>query len=148
MRAALEGGASIQLRKFCVFRWPHSPASPADFPNTKLVAYTSPFCSYLPEVAADQGWDQASAIESLIRKAGYHGRITPSLLQQIRCTRYQSSKARVSFDEYLAAKRADEGGVGGDSPTIDGSFAGAGLDLHHGVGRARDSSPTSNCVVS
>jgi AMMECR1 len=103
--------------------------------------------SYLPEVAADQGWDQATAIESLVRKAGFHGRITPSLLQQIRCTRYQSSKARASFDEYLAVRRPDEGRVGDSSASSD-SFAGTGFDLHQGIGRARGSSPTTNCVVS
>jgi AMMECR1 len=103
--------------------------------------------SYLPEVAADQGWDQAAAIESLVRKAGFHGRITPSLLQQIRCTRYQSSKARVSFDEYLAMRSPDDGRVD-DCSTNDGSVAGTGFDLHQGIGRARGSPPTSNCVVS
>ena len=57
--------------------------------------------TYLPEVALEQGWDQVAAVASLIRKAGYTHDITPSLLQNIHCTRYQSSKVRLTFDEYL-----------------------------------------------
>jgi len=57
--------------------------------------------TFLPEVAAQQGWDQRKAVDSLIRKAGYKGHITEGLLRKIRCTRYQSSKHKVTFDEYL-----------------------------------------------
>jgi AMME syndrome candidate gene 1 protein len=57
--------------------------------------------TYLPEVAAQQGWDQSQTIESLIQKAGYHGTVDADLLKTIHCTRYQSSKCQVTFDEYV-----------------------------------------------
>jgi uncharacterized protein (TIGR00296 family) len=64
--------------------------------------------TYLPEVARDQNWDQRTAVESLIRKAGYNGHMTDELLRKIHCTRYQSSKHRVTFDEYLLARRGHD----------------------------------------
>jgi uncharacterized protein (TIGR00296 family) len=57
--------------------------------------------TFLPEVAKNQGWDQRKTVSSLIRKAGYQGTITDSLLKRIRCTRYQSSKHKVTFEEYV-----------------------------------------------
>jgi uncharacterized protein (TIGR00296 family) len=63
--------------------------------------------TYLPEVASEQGWDQVVAVSSLIRKAGYHGSITEDLLQKIQCTRYQSSKQKVTFDEYMQCRGHD-----------------------------------------
>mmetsp|Transcript_23014 Transcript_23014/g.33670 ORF Transcript_23014/g.33670 Transcript_23014/m.33670 type:complete len:202 (-) Transcript_23014:236-841(-) len=62
--------------------------------------------TYLPEVASEQGWNQEQAIESLVRKAGYKGRVTPTLLQSISLTRYQSSKERLSHTEYLQLQGA------------------------------------------
>lgn len=64
--------------------------------------------SYLPEVASDQGWDQKTAVDSLIRKAGFRGHVDEELLSKIECTRYQSSKHRVTFAEYLAERGHDE----------------------------------------
>jgi uncharacterized protein (TIGR00296 family) len=57
--------------------------------------------TYLPEVAKEQDWDQETTINSLIRKAGYQGSVTEDLLKLIQCTRYQSSKVRVTYDEYV-----------------------------------------------
>ena len=57
--------------------------------------------TYLPEVAKEQGWTIPQAVESLIQKAGYRGKVSKELLRSIRCTRYQSSKCRVTFNEYL-----------------------------------------------
>lgn len=56
--------------------------------------------TFLPEVAAQQGWDTGETIRQLIRKSGYLGDVDDSLLQSIECTRYQSSKATVTFEEY------------------------------------------------
>ena len=102
--------------------------------------------SYLPEVAADQGWDQAAAIESLLRKAGFHGRITPALLQQLQCTRYQSSKTRVTFDEYLQVR--------GDSlqrwlslATGDANESSGRLGSQHGR-RDGNHGRDSTCIIS
>lgn len=60
--------------------------------------------TFLPEVAKEQSWSQKEAVLSLIRKAGYRGRITNDLLSQIQCTRYQSSKYRISYQEYIAER--------------------------------------------
>jgi uncharacterized protein (TIGR00296 family) len=57
--------------------------------------------TYLPEVAKEQGWDQRKAVESLIRKAGWIGAVTDAMIKSIACTRYQSSKLRMTFDEYV-----------------------------------------------
>lgn len=51
------------------------------------------------------GWTQREAIESLIRKAGYRDRITDALLDSIALTRYQSSKCKLSYDEYVALRQ-------------------------------------------
>mmetsp|Transcript_11852 Transcript_11852/g.30059 ORF Transcript_11852/g.30059 Transcript_11852/m.30059 type:complete len:246 (-) Transcript_11852:593-1330(-) len=60
--------------------------------------------TFLPEVAKQQGWDHAQTIDSLIRKAGYNGSISPQLLNGIKCTRYQSSKCPVTYGEYVNVK--------------------------------------------
>lgn len=60
--------------------------------------------TYLPEVAYEQRWNQEDAVISLIRKAGYRGSITDELLEQIECTRYQSSKFRTTYQDYVATK--------------------------------------------
>ena len=63
--------------------------------------------TYLPEVAKEQGWTQQQTIKSLVRKAGYTGTIPSSnddfFLNHlnIKCTRYQSSKDRVTFDDFI-----------------------------------------------
>lgn len=60
--------------------------------------------TYLPEVAYEQQWSQEDAVISLIRKAGYHGSITEELLVRIECTRYQSSKFRATYQDYVMTK--------------------------------------------
>lgn len=72
----------------------------ADTPHTRRYSAT-----YLPEVAAEQGWDSRQALESLIRKAGYNGQITDELLGRIKCTRYQSSKCAVDFRDYCQVRQ-------------------------------------------
>jgi AMME syndrome candidate gene 1 protein len=90
--------------------------------------------TYLPEVAIDQGWDQPTTVNSLIRKAGYRGTITDTMKDDIQCTRYQSSKHRVSFDEYIESTGLDVSQVFGN--------ASQKLQLADG------SDGGSNCVVS
>ena len=60
--------------------------------------------TFLPEVAKQQGWDHAETISSLVRKAGFNGIISPELLKNIQCTRYQSSKCQQTFEEYVNSK--------------------------------------------
>eukprot|EP00638_Chattonella_subsalsa_P006895 CAMPEP_0117745754 /NCGR_PEP_ID=MMETSP0947-20121206/7548_1 /TAXON_ID=44440 /ORGANISM="Chattonella subsalsa, Strain CCMP2191" /LENGTH=202 /DNA_ID=CAMNT_0005562965 /DNA_START=168 /DNA_END=776 /DNA_ORIENTATION=+ len=56
--------------------------------------------TYLPEVASEQGWTQFEAVNSLIRKAGYQGRINEALLDSLEVTRYQSSKYKLDYGDY------------------------------------------------
>jgi len=63
--------------------------------------------TYLPEVPLEQGWTQEEAVESLVRKAGFRGEVCANLLRKISCTRYQSSKHRLTFEEYVATSGGD-----------------------------------------
>lgn len=63
--------------------------------------------TYLPEVASEQGWDQVKTVKSLIRKAGYHKSVDDALLEKIQCTRYQSSKQKLTYDEYVQQRDED-----------------------------------------
>lgn len=63
--------------------------------------------TYLPEVTLEQGWDQEESINSLVQKAGFRGDINKALINKIKCTRYQSSKMRMSYQEYVAASGSD-----------------------------------------
>ncbi|KAI8813035.1 ammecr1 protein [Cladochytrium replicatum] len=60
--------------------------------------------TYLPEVAEEQGWTKEEAIDSLLRKGGYKGKISNSVRESIVLTRYQSAKSKLSHSEYLAWK--------------------------------------------
>lgn len=62
--------------------------------------------TFLPEVAREQGWSHEETIEELVHKSGYRGAITTQLKQRIRMTRYQSEKASLTYDAYVAL-RAD-----------------------------------------
>ncbi|KRW98318.1 AMMECR1 domain [Pseudocohnilembus persalinus] len=59
--------------------------------------------TYLPEVAAEQEWTQEEAIKSLVRKAGYRGNYK-NVLSSINLTTYQSSKCKLSYEEYTKIK--------------------------------------------
>ncbi|KNZ47633.1 hypothetical protein VP01_626g9 [Puccinia sorghi] len=56
--------------------------------------------TYLPDVAADQGWTKVEAIDSAIRKAGWKGPITPALRSSLMIERYQSSKYTATYQEW------------------------------------------------
>ncbi|XP_057424377.1 uncharacterized protein At2g38710 [Lotus japonicus] len=58
--------------------------------------------TYLPEVAAHEGWTKLEAIDSLIRKAGYNGPITDAVRKRIQLTRYQSSLFTMQYGEYVS----------------------------------------------
>ncbi|KAF9561369.1 AMME syndrome candidate protein 1 protein [Mortierella alpina] len=60
--------------------------------------------TYLPEVAKEQGWTKQKAIDSLLRKGGYRGTITQDFLDAVILTRYQSKKAKASYQEYLETR--------------------------------------------
>lgn len=55
--------------------------------------------TYLPEVMKEQGWTKQEAIESLLRKGGYRGRITEEFcLNSVVLTRYQSEKCEITYE--------------------------------------------------
>mmetsp|Transcript_5186 Transcript_5186/g.11923 ORF Transcript_5186/g.11923 Transcript_5186/m.11923 type:complete len:216 (-) Transcript_5186:342-989(-) len=64
--------------------------------------------TYLPFVAAEQGWNHLETMDSLIRKSGYEGHVTERLRQALKITRFQGSKQSVTFDDYKL-KRMQEG---------------------------------------
>lgn len=53
------------------------------------------------------GWDKIETIDSLLRKGGFRGHITPDVRESIKLTRYQSSETHLPYDEYreLADRR-------------------------------------------
>ena len=55
--------------------------------------------TYLPEIAEREGWSKLEAIESLVRKSGWDGVVTPSTLV---CTRYQSTLSSMTYSTYTA----------------------------------------------
>lgn len=46
------------------------------------------------------GWDQIQTIDSLLRKGGYRGHISPEVRESIKLTRYQSSETHMTYGEY------------------------------------------------
>jgi len=56
--------------------------------------------TYLPEIAAEQGWTKVETIDSLLRKGGYKGVITEKVRGTIKLTRYQSSKISLPYAEW------------------------------------------------
>ncbi|KAL3680830.1 hypothetical protein R1sor_023786 [Riccia sorocarpa] len=67
--------------------------------------------TYLPEVAAQEGWTKQESVDSLVRKAGYMGPITESLRRRFRITRYQSSLYTMHYSDYLAYVKRTRGVV-------------------------------------
>ncbi|GLT57038.1 hypothetical protein SLA2020_300410 [Shorea laevis] len=65
--------------------------------------------TYLPEIAAHEGWTKVEAIDSLMRKAGYNGAITELLRKRIKLTRYQSTIFTMPYGDYISYVRATRG---------------------------------------
>lgn len=61
--------------------------------------------TYLPQVATEQGWDQTETIDSLLRKGGYRGNITPEVRRSIKLTRYQSQEIHMTYQDYRDLQR-------------------------------------------
>eukprot|EP00760_Papus_ankaliazontas_P005369 PhM_4_TR12523/c0_g1_i2/m.105993 len=58
--------------------------------------------TYLPSVMTEQGWDHRQTIDSLVRKAGYRGRVDDALTRTIQTTRFVGSKFELSYSDYVA----------------------------------------------
>lgn len=67
--------------------------------------------TYLPEVAAHEGWTKIEAIDSLMRKAGYNGSITEALRKRLHITRYQSTLFTMHFNDYVSYVKETRGAV-------------------------------------
>lgn len=61
--------------------------------------------TFLPHIAAEQRWSKRETLEQLIKKAGYNRCISDELQDSIELTRYQSSTAIMSYNEYFQRKK-------------------------------------------
>ncbi|DBA95787.1 hypothetical protein WJX77_002866 [Trebouxia sp. C0004] len=59
--------------------------------------------TYLPEIAAAEGWTKQGTIDSLVRKAGFNGHVSHGLREGLTITKYQSTAYMMTHTEYLAA---------------------------------------------
>jgi AMME syndrome candidate gene 1 protein len=64
--------------------------------------------TYLPEIAQREGWSRRETMESLLRKAGFKGRVGEALLLSIVLTRYQSSKGSCTYADYVNAGAVED----------------------------------------
>lgn len=46
------------------------------------------------------GWDRIQTIDSLLRKGGFKGVVTPEVRRGVKLVRYRSEKVSVSWQEY------------------------------------------------
>ena len=101
--------------------------------------------TYLPEVAYEQQWSQKEAILSLVRKSGYRGVITDELLSNIHCTRYQSSKYQLSYQEYVYyATNRNQGDDGSIMDPLQNIMTAAAVDEAMRQSRMKSSRPCVN----
>ena len=55
--------------------------------------------TFLPEVAGEQGWDQRTTLEYLVRKAGFRGGFE-AVKDKMNVRTYESLKVKLSYEEY------------------------------------------------
>ena len=60
------------------------------------------FTTFYLSSLATTGWDKVQTIDSLLRKGGFKGTVTPEVRRGIRLVRYQSEKITVAYADYLA----------------------------------------------
>ena len=53
--------------------------------------------TFLPEVAAHEGWSRQQTVDALVRKAGFAGPLTPALRSALRLVRYRSSACTLTY---------------------------------------------------
>eukprot|EP01024_Parvocaulis_polyphysoides_P045414 TRINITY_DN42529_c0_g2_i1.p1 TRINITY_DN42529_c0_g2~~TRINITY_DN42529_c0_g2_i1.p1 ORF type:complete len:233 (-),score=20.12 TRINITY_DN42529_c0_g2_i1:373-1071(-) len=61
--------------------------------------------TFLPDVIQKEGYDKITAIDMLIQKSGFEGRITEELRQSIVLERYQSTLFEMTYEEYAHRKK-------------------------------------------
>ncbi|PRW61176.1 hypothetical protein C2E21_0267 [Chlorella sorokiniana] len=68
--------------------------------------------TFLPEVAAHEGWDKQQTLDHLIRKAGHTGSpVTVRASATLKVTRYQSTTFSLTYDEYQRVKEDEQHGA-------------------------------------
>ena len=63
--------------------------------------------TFLPEIAAHEGWDKQMTLENLIRKSGCtatKGRQVAAVQSILKLTRYQSATCTLTYEEYMRQK--------------------------------------------
>lgn len=56
--------------------------------------------TFLPEVAAEEKWDQKTTLEYLVKKAGYRNDLD-NVKDKIKIKTYESKKTKMSYEQYL-----------------------------------------------
>jgi AMME syndrome candidate gene 1 protein len=59
------------------------------------------FQQYLLKLIFFLGWDQIQTIDSLLRKGGFRGQITPAVRNSIKLIRYTSQELHMDYSTYL-----------------------------------------------
>jgi len=67
--------------------------------------------TYLPEVAEEQGWTKHKTLTELVAKTGYTRPFTKEIKELLKVTRYQSSKASLTYDEYVKLRQATKNAI-------------------------------------
>lgn len=65
-----------------------------------IIKYRGRSAVFLPEVAPEQGWDQRTTLQHLLRKAGLSVTLNEQVVAEIHCTRFQSSKVEITYQRY------------------------------------------------
>lgn len=82
------------------------PSSPSRSNQSRRKIWTA---TYLPEVAAAQGWSKLEAIDSAIQKAGYNDTVEEGMRRGMRVSRYKSEKIEVGHGEWKVWKESQGG---------------------------------------
>lgn len=73
------------------------------WPTSKVKLFFNPHI----HIIFSPGWSQREAVENLVRKAGYDGPCNDDLLDSINLEVYQSSKCKVTYEEWIESKEKD-----------------------------------------
>jgi hypothetical protein len=70
------------------------------------VAHCHRSATFLPEVAAHEGWSRQQTVDALVRKAGFVGPAMPALRAALRLVRYRSSARSLSHGAWRSLSAA------------------------------------------
>lgn len=111
------------LAHACIASRPRPPPLP---PAGLIIEFLDPHsgarrtATFLPEVAAHEGWDRQQTLDHLIRKAGHSGSpLAVRASATLKVTRYVSTTCSLSWEEFRALQEQEAGG--GAAPRGDGA---------------------------